>query len=81
MKPIETGRLEAVPETRLCLEHAEKIRKHGGEFVTASSWDRTSKEGSLKRNFAGVSTKMRRNRRAVEKLKDEFWVENWKTGN
>lgn len=77
MKPIEPERMEAVPETRLCREHGERIEKYGGEFSTTFTWDKTSKEGGMKKNFAGVSTKKRRNREAMEKLKDEFEEEKW----
>ena len=41
------------------------------------AWDKTSKAGSIKGNFSGVSTEMRRNHKAIEKLKDEFDEEKW----
>lgn len=78
MKPIELERLETIPNTRLCLEHAEKIKKHGGEFVVTSTPDRTSKVGSLKLNFGGVTPSMQRNHKAIEKLKDEFEEDKWR---
>jgi hypothetical protein len=68
---IDPERLEAVPETRLCGEHARKITKYGGEFRTTASHDRTSKQGSLKHNYSGVSTRKVRNPEAVEKLRQE----------
>jgi hypothetical protein len=79
MKPIEMERIEAIPETRLCLDHAVKVKKYGGEFVMSATHDRTSKAGSLKKNFGGVSTKLSRNDRAIERLKDDFDEEKWKT--
>ena len=78
MKPSETERLEALPETRLCLEHAHKIKKHGGEFVVTTRQERTSKAGSLKINYGGVSASMRRNHKAIERLKDEFEEDKWR---
>jgi len=77
MRPIEMERLETIPETRLCLEHAEKVKKHGGEFTVTSTQERTSKPGSLKINFGGVTPTMTRNHKAMEKLKDEFEDEKW----
>ncbi|MBM3994226.1 MAG: hypothetical protein FJ303_08750 [Planctomycetes bacterium] len=77
MKPIEPQRLEATPETRLCKEHAEKIEKHVGEFIRVVSHERTSKAGSLKKNYGGVNTSRKRNQAAIEKLKDEFDEEKW----
>jgi ribosome biogenesis SPOUT family RNA methylase Rps3 len=77
MKPIEAERLETIPETRLCLEHAEKIKKFGGEFVVTSTQERTSKPGSLKKNYGGVTPSMKRNHKAIEKLKDELEEEKW----
>ena len=32
MKPIDAERCAANPKTRLCIEHANQIRKYGGEF-------------------------------------------------
>jgi hypothetical protein len=32
-KLSDPERIEAVPETRLCMEHAESIGKYGGEFL------------------------------------------------
>lgn len=78
MKPIEPERIETLPETRLCGEHAEKIAKLGGEFIRVSSTERTSKPGSLKRNYGGVNTTTKRNQQAIEKLKDEFDEAKWK---
>ncbi len=70
--PIEPDRVEAVPESRLCTEHAAAIRKFGGEFIVSAETEVTSKQGSLKRNYGSVTTKKTRNTEAVEKLRDEF---------
>ncbi len=78
MKPIEMERIEAIPNTHLCLEHAEKIKQHGGEFTVTSTQERTSKAGSLKINFGGVTPTLKRNHKAMEKLKDEFEEEKWR---
>jgi hypothetical protein len=78
MKPIEFERVETIPDTRLCDEHARKIEKLGGEYIRSSSAERTSKAGSLKRNYGGIHTSKRRNVRAIEQLKDEFDDEKWK---
>jgi hypothetical protein len=61
----------------LCTEHAISIEKLGGEFVRSASFDRTSKEGSLKKNYGGVTTSKRRNHEAIEKLKDQYDREQW----
>jgi hypothetical protein len=77
MKPIEIERIEAIPQTRLCLKHAEAIRKHGGEFILTTTHDKTSKQGSLKKNFGGVTGRLRRNQKGIERLKDEHDAEKW----
>ena len=78
MKPIEIERLESLPETRLCLEHAEMIKKHGGEFVMSSTVEKTSKAGGIKINYGGVNPSQKRNHKAMEKLKDEIEEEKWR---
>ncbi len=45
---IPAERLEAVPETRVCVKCSEEM---GGEFDNYWTYERTSKEGSLKRNY------------------------------
>ena len=77
MKPIEPERIETLPETRLCSEHALRIAKFGGEFIVTATQERTSKQGSLKRNYGGVTTSSERNHQALEKLKDEYEAEKW----
>jgi hypothetical protein len=68
---IEPERLE-IPDTRLCERHAREIDKYGGEFLTSSHQERTSKAGSLKLNYGGVTTSKRRNVLGIQRLKDEF---------
>ena len=72
LKPIEAGRLEAVPDTRLCAEHARKIEKHGGEFIRTMVQERTSKASSLKRSYGSASIHKTRNYEALEKLRAEY---------
>ena len=71
-KQIETQRAEAMPETRLCRDHGEAIREFGGEFTQSVSQERTSKQGSLKLNYGGIEAHSKRNRAAIEQLKDEY---------
>ena len=71
-QPIDPERLEAVPDTRLCGDHARKIAKYGGEFRLSASHDRTSKQGSLKQNYGGVTARKTRNHEALEKMRDEY---------
>ncbi|HVS36998.1 MAG TPA: hypothetical protein VMS17_15665 [Gemmataceae bacterium] len=78
MKPIAPGRLEAVPETRLCAEHARQIEKLGGEFIRTMVQERTSKAGSLKRSYGSASIHKTRNYEAMEKLKAEYHSESRK---
>lgn len=69
---IEDDRLTVIPETRLCTEHAREIQKYGGEFTTTAEQERTSKPGSLKINYGGVTTKKTRNVEAVQRLRDDY---------
>ena len=69
---IDPDRLEAVPDTRLCTEHARAVQKFGGEFIVSAEQERTSKPGSLKHNYGGVTTSKTRNIKAIERLRDEF---------
>jgi hypothetical protein len=69
---IDADRLEAMPDTRLCTEHARAIQKYGGEFIMSAQQERTSKPGSLKHNYGGVTTSKTRNVKAIQKLRDEF---------
>lgn len=69
---IDPERAEAMPGTNLCSEHGAAIRRFGGEFITLSETENLSKPGSLKRNPGGVRTKMVRNLRAMQELREEF---------
>ncbi|MDR3633207.1 MAG: TraR/DksA C4-type zinc finger protein [Isosphaeraceae bacterium] len=69
---IDPERVEAVPETRLCTTHARQIQKHGGEFLLTASPERTSKPGSMKRNYGGVDIQKQRNTQAINKLRAEY---------
>jgi len=71
-RPIEAIRIEVIPATRLCQEHGQMFRKFGGEFIVRSREDKTSKENSLKKNYAGVTTKLTRNEAAVAKVRREY---------
>jgi hypothetical protein len=71
-EPIDPERAEALPGTRLCSEHAKAIAKFGGEFIVTVSQERTSKPGSLKRNYGGIDTAKSRNHEAIRKLREEF---------
>jgi hypothetical protein len=68
---IDEERAEALPATRLCTEHAHAITKFGGEFSLSFKTEVTSKQGSLKKNYGGVSVAQRRNDRAMRRLEDE----------
>ena len=76
---IESGRLEAIPETRLCKQHGQEIEKYGGEFRITISQERTSKQGSLKLNYGGISTATIRNQRGMEQLRDDYEQSRWAT--
>ena len=69
---IDPERAEALPATRLCTKHAHEIDKLGGEFKVSISHDKTSKPGSLKKNFGGVTPRSRRNHDAMRKLREKF---------
>lgn len=70
--PIDPERVEAIPETRLCVEHGREIQRFGGEFVVTASQERTSKQGSLKHNYGGVSTSRTRNHEAIARLREAY---------
>lgn len=69
---IETDRIDAIPGTRLCARHGREIEKYGGEFKLRASQERTSKKGSLKLNYGGISTSSTRNEDALGQLLDEY---------
>jgi hypothetical protein len=71
-QPIDAERLEGSPETRLCTTHAAEIQQYGGEFLMQAVQERTSKAGSLKLNYGGITTTRTRNVEAMQKLKDAY---------
>jgi hypothetical protein len=71
-QPIELGRIEAVPETRLCGEHARMIDRYGGEFIATATWERLGKERSFKPGYGGVTVEQRRNTEGLRELKEEY---------
>src|SRR5262249_19520373 len=68
-RAIEPERIEAIPETRLCVEHARMIGKYGGEFLVAATRESLGKAGSLKKNYGDITTHKTRNRTAIERLR------------
>lgn len=71
-KEIAAERLEVVPETWLCREHAGEIEKYGGEFKLIARQESLGKAGSIKRHYGGVNVSKRRNMAALEKLQAEY---------
>lgn len=69
---IEEERAELIPDTRLCVEHANMADKYGGEFRLTAEQERTSKKTSLKVNYGGITTQRKRNQRAIDRLRDEW---------
>lgn len=51
---IPAERVEALPETQVCVRCSERM---GGEFKVYVIPERTSKEGSLKKNYGGYATR------------------------
>jgi len=51
---IPAERIEAIPETEICVECSREV---GGEFKLIAVRERTSKPGSLKLNYGGISVK------------------------
>jgi hypothetical protein len=71
-QPIDPERVEAVPETRLCVEHARMIGQYGGEFLVTGTQASLGKGGSLKKNYGDVSVSRRRNLEALRKLREAY---------
>jgi hypothetical protein len=69
---IEADRIEAIPETRLCVEHARLIGRYGGEFLVTATQESLGKAGSLKRNYGGIVTKKTRNQTGIDKLRRDY---------
>ena len=71
-QPIDSERIEVLPETRLCVEHAKAIAKHGGEFIVTGTQASLGKGGSLKKNYGDISVEKKRNTEALRKLRAEY---------
>ena len=71
-RTIDAERVEAIPETRLCVEHARMIGKYGGEFLVTATRESLGKAGSLKRNYGDIVTQKRRNQTAIDKLRHDY---------
>ena len=69
---INPERIEAVPDTRLYVEHARRIGHFGGEFILIGTQVSLSKGGSLKKNYGDVSIQKKRNSEALRKLLEEY---------
>ena len=69
---IDPERIDAVPATRLCMEHAKLIGKYGGEFILTGTQANLGKSGSLKKNYGDVSVEKKRNTEGLRKLREEF---------
>jgi hypothetical protein len=76
-REIEAERTEEGSTTRLCLKHAEEIKKYGGEFVGMGEYGSLGKAGSLKHNFGDVSVTWQRNLEGIRKLIEDFEREEW----
>lgn len=53
--PIPAARMEALPETKLCITCSEAV---GSDFILTSRLVRTSKDGSMKLNYGGVEVQL-----------------------
>lgn len=51
---IPAERVEVLPDTQLCVQCSTEM---GGEFQVFAVPERTSKEGSLKKNYGGYTTR------------------------
>ena len=51
---IPPERIEAIPETMVCVACSKEM---GGEFTVIVTPEKTSKEGSLKKNYGGYSAR------------------------
>ena len=54
---IPAARLEALPETRLCIKCSEEI---GSDFEVTITRESLGKAGSLKKNYGGINIRKRR---------------------
>ncbi len=63
---IPAERIEAIPETMVCVACSREI---GGEFRVYVTPERTSKEGSMKKNYGGYTTQ--KVRKPIRRKDDE----------
>jgi hypothetical protein len=63
---IPAERIEAIPETMVCVQCSHEM---GGEFKVYAAAERISKEGSLKKNYGGYTT--RKVRKAIKRKGEE----------
>jgi hypothetical protein len=56
---IPAERIEALPETRLCVACSQNV---GSDFVRSVSQENLAKTNSLKKNYGGVSINKKRRR-------------------
>jgi hypothetical protein len=62
--PLE--RIEALPETRVCVRCSEAI---GGEFEVTVIPENLAKSGSLKKNYGGYT--VQKKRKTIRKIEDK----------
>jgi hypothetical protein len=60
---IPAERLEAIPETRICVGCSQRV---GGEFRLIVNQERTSKPGSMKLNYGGINVQLVRRSRLTK---------------
>ena len=60
---IPAERIEALPETRLCVKCSQEV---GSDFETAIVSENLAKAGSMKKNYGGIS--LRKRRRKIDPL-------------
>lgn len=63
---IPPERIEALPETRLCVKCSQAV---GSDFETTVTTENLAKTNSLKKNYGGVT--QRKKRRKIEPLDGE----------
>ena len=56
---IPAERVEALPETRLCVECSQAV---GSDFISVMRQENLAKAGSLKKNYGGVQVEKHRRR-------------------
>ena len=62
-KIISSERVEAIPETRLCIDCSKAV---GGEFQISYVQENLAKSGSLKKNYGSLT--MKKTRKSVKRL-------------